>query len=62
MQFSEILGQEHKNHPKVPIWVESRTHNCLLVLKEGTFLCMIYAQYFCGNQNGENSGTNQLVI
>jgi hypothetical protein len=36
MQFSEILGQEHiKSHlTKAPIWVEFRTHNYLLVLKE----------------------------
>jgi hypothetical protein len=35
MQFSEILGQEHKSHlTKAPIWVGFRMHNCLLVLKE----------------------------
>lgn len=64
MQFSEILGQDHiKSHLTKSADLGRIPHAQLFVGPEGSGtlpMAIAYAQYIlCGNQNGENSGTNE---
>ena len=64
MQFSEILGQEHiKNHLTRSADLGRIPHAQLFVGPEGSgtlAMAIAYAQYIlCGNQNGENQGSNE---
>jgi len=64
MQFSEILGQEHiKNHLTRSADLGRIPHAQLFIGPEGSGtlpMAIAYAQYIlCGNQNGENSGSNE---
>lgn len=64
MQFSEILGQDYiKNHLTRSADLGRIPHAQLFVGPEGCGtlpMAIAYAQYIlCGNQNGENSGSNQ---
>jgi DNA polymerase-3 subunit delta' len=64
MQFSEILGQDYiKSHLTKSADLGRIPHAQLFVGPEGSGtlpMAIAYAQYIlCGNQNGENSGTNE---
>jgi DNA polymerase-3 subunit delta' len=64
MQFSEILGQDYiKNHLTRSADLGRIPHAQLFVGPEGSGtlpMAIAYAQYIlCGNQNGENSGSNE---
>jgi DNA polymerase-3 subunit delta' len=64
MQFSEILGQDHiKNHLTRSAGLGRIPHAQLFIGPEGSGtlpMAIAYAQYIlCGNQNGENSGSNE---